>query len=602
MNAASEYDIPEATSLERKIKEAEEEGESEVSVGRAGDTRLALAAAKVRVAELRASVHADGKAMRSASQELLEFEPSFPELGLHLGSGNLWISSELLSLWYPNWTTQTFEVPPTLEASPSNLQRVSRNCVYRAHIGPHEFALKQYMLKGEALRTCVKEALLLKRLQHPHIAELVGMFWDATANSLFLMMPWYENGQLDEWAARMPAPDKISLRRVLSQVLLALTHIHSHRIVHTDIKPANILITAEGAARLADFDISVDSSTRCSTAFTGTRFAFTRGFEAPELGTVGATIKTDMFSFGRSVEAIKAEGSTTLVNALCQHDPKKRPTAYEALRDPFFAPVYTWQVEQKRACCLCFESAALANGVECACRGGQHFVCDDCFDALVTSAANDDLGEIRKREGRLLCPGCKALNPVVRTFYADSVVAKHATSAAFERYNNARMRMVQQRMADEFEADLKRRLGDELKRLAAMDEEQRNLRSACHHINEELLPTVGGVAVCRCPRCKKPFIDFDGCFALTCSYCPAHFCGWCLGDCGSKDDAHKHVRTCVQNVEKGKLFSSLEKFERVQTARKKEQVLAYLGTLDIATRAAVEKEMRKQLVQVGILG
>jgi hypothetical protein len=95
-----------------------------------------------------------------------------------------------------------------------------------------------------------------------------------------------------------------------------------------------------------------------------------------------------------------------------------------------------------------------------------------------------------------------------------------------------------------------------------------------------------------------------GALLVTCSYCPAHFCGWCLEDCGSKEDAaaHKHVRQCDQNLERGRLFSTLEKFELVQTAKKKQQVLAYLATLDIATSAAVQKEMRKQLAQVGISG
>eukprot|EP00808_Paulinella_micropora_P012347 g69157.t1 len=46
-----------------------------------------------------------------------------------------------------------------------------------------------------------------------------------------------------------------------------------------------------------------------------------------------------------------------------------------------------------------------------------------------------------------------------------------------------------------------------------------------------------------CPGCKVNFIDFDGCFAVTCITCHTHFCGWCLHNC-EKTDAHPHVATC----------------------------------------------------------
>lgn len=49
-----------------------------------------------------------------------------------------------------------------------------------------------------------------------------------------------------------------------------------------------------------------------------------------------------------------------------------------------------------------------------------------------------------------------------------------------------------------------------------------------HKIIDEILTL-------RCPRCKQAFLDFDGCFALTCGSCPCRFCGWCLEDCGDHD-------------------------------------------------------------------
>ena len=50
----------------------------------------------------------------------------------------------------------------------------------------------------------------------------------------------------------------------------------------------------------------------------------------------------------------------------------------------------------------------------------------------------------------------------------------------------------------------------------------------------------------RCPRCRKAFVDFDGCFAVKCANCPCGFCGWCFSDCGN--DAHEHARNCRAKV------------------------------------------------------
>jgi hypothetical protein len=50
-----------------------------------------------------------------------------------------------------------------------------------------------------------------------------------------------------------------------------------------------------------------------------------------------------------------------------------------------------------------------------------------------------------------------------------------------------------------------------------------------------------------CPACKKSFVDFDGCCGLTCTFCKANYCGWCLELCPCSDTCHEHVRQCPFN-------------------------------------------------------
>eukprot|EP00008_Paramoeba_atlantica_P007651 CAMPEP_0201485450 /NCGR_PEP_ID=MMETSP0151_2-20130828/9545_1 /ASSEMBLY_ACC=CAM_ASM_000257 /TAXON_ID=200890 /ORGANISM="Paramoeba atlantica, Strain 621/1 / CCAP 1560/9" /LENGTH=958 /DNA_ID=CAMNT_0047869577 /DNA_START=11 /DNA_END=2887 /DNA_ORIENTATION=- len=58
----------------------------------------------------------------------------------------------------------------------------------------------------------------------------------------------------------------------------------------------------------------------------------------------------------------------------------------------------------------------------------------------------------------------------------------------------------------------------------------------------------------KCPRCKRAFMDWSGCFSVYCP-CGCSFCGHCLADCGS--DAHAHVYS-----QHGGYFGTDEQFKR----------------------------------------
>jgi hypothetical protein len=421
------------------------------------------------------------------------------------------------------------------------------------------------------------------------------MFWDPTTGSLCLMMPFYQYGQLDEWA-RDCKPDQITVRRILSQVLDGLAHLHSHQIIHGDIKPSNILVSDQVTARLADFDISVDKATRISTKHVSSVIRGTEGFIAPELSSTGATKETDMFAFGATVKMV-AEDSSALVALLCSDEPAQRPTAAATLRHEFFRPVYQWQRDERRRCCVFAycggEPVALTNGVECSASAGAHFVCRECFNTLVEKAATEDLRIIKKREGRLLCPEC--LVGGVSTPFTDPEVAMYASPASFAQYIKSRIDLVEQRINTEFEQQFKERLDAELKRLSTIDEEQRKLSRAYHHICEECLTT-------KCPRpdCRQAFVDIrvGDCMALSCSRCPCKFCGWCGADCGA--DAHPHAMRCDKMLGSNGLFASPGDYERAQQRMKREKVASYLATLDPLTAAGVRLKMQKELRELGV--
>jgi len=48
-----------------------------------------------------------------------------------------------------------------------------------------------------------------------------------------------------------------------------------------------------------------------------------------------------------------------------------------------------------------------------------------------------------------------------------------------------------------------------------------------------------------CRECNAAFMDFNGCFALTCNTCHAGLCGYCLTSVGKRVDSHPHVLKCT---------------------------------------------------------
>ena len=98
------------------------------------------------------------------------------------------------------------------------------------------------------------EALNSAALQHPNIVT-VHDFGEGE-DTAFLVMELIDGEPLSAIIAdRGPLPtDEVT--EILFQTALALQAAHEAGVVHRDVKPANIVVDAEGYARLADFGIS----------------------------------------------------------------------------------------------------------------------------------------------------------------------------------------------------------------------------------------------------------------------------------------------------------------------------------------------------------
>ena len=232
---------------------------------------------------------------------------------------------------------------------------------YRAPV-----AVKLFVQKGNVsheYEAVMNELRVLRRLKHPNIVVFYGaslftstmderldirlIFEHAKGKTLNKFCRWMHGGRNLPLNGRQIA----SCRCIMKDVARAVIYLHdtSPPIVHSDLKPSNIMVLAPWpapTAKLLDFGISRVVSRR-SLILGGTS-----GFKAHEMLTgdpLQASPAVDMFAFGRILQHLasgkikKADlASATLpeewkdpVEACTRADPSKRPTATQLYRTMF---------------------------------------------------------------------------------------------------------------------------------------------------------------------------------------------------------------------------------------------------------------------------
>ncbi len=137
---------------------------------------------------------------------------------------------------------------------------------------------KKELVFREGLKQFFSEARMLKKIQHPNVLSTHSFF--KANNSAYLVslnlegrdLKWFQNS-LDN------ALTQDAILKVFLPVLSALSFLHRAKMLHLDIKPANVLLQPNGQSLLLDFGASqpMDSSKRISKFQT-----LTHGFAPPE--------------------------------------------------------------------------------------------------------------------------------------------------------------------------------------------------------------------------------------------------------------------------------------------------------------------------------
>ena len=172
-----------------------------------------------------------------------------------------------------------------------------------------------------------REATLAARLNHPHVVAVFDFV--SEGEEQWLVMEHVVGADLAELVTDGGGLRPEEAARLLAQVAEALTAAHEAGIVHRDVKPSNILVTADGTAKLTDFGIA---RARDSTLTASGMVAGSPAYLAPEVAMGSpATEASDVWSLGATLyQALSGrqpyDTSDNVMSAMYRivHDPPPR--------------------------------------------------------------------------------------------------------------------------------------------------------------------------------------------------------------------------------------------------------------------------------------
>ena len=160
------------------------------------------------------------------------------------------------------------------------------------------------------------------RLEHPNLVRYVSLSDDG------VLMEYIDGDTLAERLANHPDyfNDRKNTDKFFRQLLSVVSYLHSHQVLHLDIKPDNILLT-----RLNN-DVKIIDLGCCYTDTFSDTQGRTNCFAAPEQLTDGQTdVRTDIFAIGRILELLPNHQIYNKVIARCTApDPSLR---YQTVED-----------------------------------------------------------------------------------------------------------------------------------------------------------------------------------------------------------------------------------------------------------------------------
>ncbi|GFO11454.1 hypothetical protein PoB_003795900 [Plakobranchus ocellatus] len=194
------------------------------------------------------------------------------------------------------------------ESSMESFQKIEKigegtyGVVYKAKekVSGKHVALKKIRLDAESEgvpSTAIREIALLKELEHMNVVRLLDVVH--CESKLYLVFE-YLTKDLKKYMDSFPPSEHLNpalIKSYMFQLLSGISYCHSHRVLHRDLKPQNLLIDMEGNIKIADFGLARAFGVPVRTY---THEVVTLWYRAPEilLGSRYYSTPVDVWSLG----------------------------------------------------------------------------------------------------------------------------------------------------------------------------------------------------------------------------------------------------------------------------------------------------------------
>ena len=223
---------------------------------------------------------------------------------------------------------------------------------------------KKSLVKSRAKQKLISEIKIHKSLHHPNIVAFEHYFEDS--ENVYLLIEICLNQTLNELLKRRKKLTELEVQCYAVQIIKALRYLHSHRVIHRDLKLGNLFISEKMEIKVGDFGLAT------KLEFDGERkrtVCGTPNYIAPEIleGKTGHSYEVDIWSLGvimytliigkppfetnnvKETEkrikmgnysfpenAVISEPAKDLIQSILVLDPHKRPKLEEILEHDFF--------------------------------------------------------------------------------------------------------------------------------------------------------------------------------------------------------------------------------------------------------------------------
>ena len=223
---------------------------------------------------------------------------------------------------------------------------------------------KKSLVKSRAKQKLISEIKIHKSLHHPNIVAFEHYFEDS--ENVYLLIEICLNQTLNELLKRRKKLTELEVQCYSVQIIKALKYLHSHRVIHRDLKLGNLFISEKMEIKVGDFGLAT------KLEFDGERkrtVCGTPNYIAPEIleGKTGHSYEVDIWSLGVIMytliigkppfetnnvketykriktgnysfpeNAVISEPAKDLIQSILVLDPRKRPSLDEIMKHDFF--------------------------------------------------------------------------------------------------------------------------------------------------------------------------------------------------------------------------------------------------------------------------